>query len=133
MLDLKRPCKGIISSRFGFRWKPKKGWHSGLDIANLEGTPIYPAYKGKIVFAGKRGNYGKCVIVEHKTLGKVWTLYAHLSRDTCCVGQSVSTDSIIGLMGSTGYSTGSHLHFEVRYPINGIAFAHNPERFLQRG
>lgn len=139
MMKLARPCRGTITSRFGFRFDPfnskiiKKVWHSGLDIGNQKGTPIGVAYKGNIVFVGERGAYGNCIIVYHPTLGNVWTLYGHLSRfDSITMSNNniVEQGQIIGYMGSTGASTGNHLHFEVRIGINGYAFAQNPEKFL---
>lgn len=130
MFSLKIPCTGVVTSGFGFRTKPKVGWHSGLDMANALGTVIKSAYKGVCVFAGWRGNYGKCVIIKHPTIGNVWTLYGHLSEIKIGGGDKVEQGAKIGLMGSTGYSTGSHLHFEVRVGFNGIAAARNPVNYL---
>ncbi|HNV43582.1 MAG TPA: M23 family metallopeptidase [Exilispira sp.] len=109
------PAKGYISSRMGYRKDPFTGqrrFHSGLDISNVMGTPIYAAYDGVVVFVGPNGGYGNCVIISHP-LGYS-TLYGHLSKILVKVGQRVSKGSKIALMGSTGRSTGSHLHFEIR-------------------
>lgn len=130
MLKLGAPCKGVVTSRFGWRTSPKVGWHSGLDIANNMGTIIRPAYRGKVVAAGNRGNYGNTVIIEHPGLGRVWTLYAHLKEINTLLHAWLEQEDIVGFMGSTGFSSGPHLHLEVRFPINGIAFAHNPGKYL---
>jgi murein DD-endopeptidase MepM/ murein hydrolase activator NlpD len=124
------PCKGRISSKFGWRLKPKAGWHSGLDLAVPTGTSCKACYKGKVVFAGNRGNYGKCVILLHESIGRVWSLYAHLSRITVKVGKVVTEGQEIAFTGNTGYSTGPHLHFELRVGVNGIAFAKDPLKHL---
>jgi murein DD-endopeptidase MepM/ murein hydrolase activator NlpD len=132
LIKLKLPCEGTISSRFGWRLKPKIGWHSGLDIANNKGTEIKSAYNGTVYFIGDRGNYGKTIIIYHKHLGNVWTLYAHLMRMLVSVGDKVKQGTIIGLMDSTGWSTGNHLHWEVRIGKNGIFYAKNPENFINK-
>jgi len=90
--------------------------HSGLDIGNKIGQPIYAAESGKIEVAGwNNGGYGYYAIINHS--GGLQTLYAHLSRIDIKVGQNVSRGQVIGGIGSTGRSTGPHLHFEVR--VNG--------------
>jgi len=89
MLDLKWPLKeGRVTSKYGFRLYPKKGLHSGIDIAAEVNTPGKPAYKGDIVVIAKWPSYGNLVIVHHHTLGNVWTLYAHLTGviPGLCVG-----------------------------------------------
>ncbi len=109
------PTRGYISSRFGYRKDPFTGlrrFHSGVDIANVRGTAIYAAYDGVVIFAGEKGGYGLCVIISHP-LGYT-TLYGHLSKILVKYGQRVSKGSKIALMGSSGRSTGSHLHFEIR-------------------
>ncbi len=109
------PTKGYISSRFGYRKDPFTGlrrFHTGIDISNAWGTPIYAAYDGVVIFAGEKGGYGLCIIISHP-LGYT-TLYGHLSKILIKVGQRVSKGSKIALMGSSGRSTGSHLHFEIR-------------------
>lgn len=106
------PASGKISQ--GFRW-----YHRAIDIANSAGTPILAADSGKVVVAGWPDNigYGNRVIIDHGN-GFV-TLYAHLSRISVGQGQTVKRGDQIGLMGSTGRSTGSHLHFEIR--VSGTA------------
>lgn len=113
------PLTGRITSRYGYRRSPfsrRSQFHSGLDIANSYGTPIRAADGGQVIFAGWWGGYGKAIIIEH---GKGFsTVYGHLSRIYVQQDQQVEQGQVIGLVGSTGYSTGPHLHFEVRK--NGV-------------
>ena len=101
-----------ISSPYGPR---SSGFHTGLDINGELGDPIWAALSGTVVSAGWSGNYGNCIVVNHGN--GVSTRYAHLSVIGVSAGQAVSQGQTIGLEGSTGNSTGSHLHFEVL--ING--------------
>jgi murein DD-endopeptidase MepM/ murein hydrolase activator NlpD len=102
------PTLGKITQRYWF-------CHNGWDIANPEGTPVYAVDEGVVKFAGwsDRG-YGNMVVIDHG--GRYQTLYAHL-RDAPSVseGQSVAAGQVIGYMGNTGFSTGPHLHFEIRH------------------
>ena len=119
---------GLMSSRFGYRSDPFTGgaaMHAGLDFKGPIGTPILAAADGKITFAGWQGGYGNCIEITHAN-GLV-TRYAHMTGFTVALGQDVKRGVQIGRMGSTGRSTGSHLHFEVR--INGSAI--NPLKFLE--
>ena len=119
---------GMVSSSYGYRRDPFTGagaMHSGLDFKGPIGTPILAAADGKVTFAGNQSGYGKCIEITHAN-GLV-TRYAHLSGYTVSLGQQVSRGIQIGRMGSTGRSTGSHLHFEVR--LNGQAV--NPRKFLE--
>jgi murein DD-endopeptidase MepM/ murein hydrolase activator NlpD len=86
--------------------------HTGIDISAGTGTSIRAASAGTVVSAGWRGGYGKCVVISHS--GGLATLYAHQSEILVEVGQTVKRGEVIGKVGSTGYSTGPHLHFEVR-------------------
>lgn len=107
------PIGGIITSGVGMRTDPIDGrWrqHNGIDIAIREGTPIPPVAAGVVVYSGQRSGYGNTVLVEHSN-GMI-TLYAHNSRLMVSQGQQVNTNTIIALAGSTGRSTGPHLHFE---------------------
>jgi murein DD-endopeptidase MepM/ murein hydrolase activator NlpD len=116
--SFKKPCPGPITSPFGPRSHPifrTRRMHNGVDIGAPEGTPIHAGGKGKVVIAGWMGGYGNTVVVDHG--GGRSTLYGHMSRVKAEVGDEVDTSSVLGLVGSTGYSTGNHLHFEVR--ING--------------
>lgn len=117
-----RPCGGRITSYFGYRIHPifkTKIYHTGVDIGAPMGTPIRAANSGRVIYTGWYGGYGKVVIIDHGNVkGRpTSTLYAHQSRIAASNGQNVSRGQIIGYVGSTGYSTGPHLHFEVR--ING--------------
>jgi murein DD-endopeptidase MepM/ murein hydrolase activator NlpD len=105
----------LITSGFGPRVHPVFGdvrMHNGLDLDGSTGDPIYAAGDGVVVWASARGGYGNCVIIDHG--GQLSTLYGHQSRIVVQRGQAVTTGQKIGEIGSTGTSTGSHLHFEVR-------------------
>jgi murein DD-endopeptidase MepM/ murein hydrolase activator NlpD len=112
------PAHGWLSSRVGARQDPITGesdYHEGLDISADRGTPVYATADGVVRLAGREGGYGNLVIVEHEY--GLETRYGHLSRFLVREGSSVKRGDIIGLVGSTGRSTGSHLHYEVR--VNG--------------
>ncbi len=118
----------LMSSGFGYRHDPFTGagaMHSGLDFKGPAGTSILAAADGKVTFAGNQGGYGNCIEITHAN-GLV-TRYAHLSGFNVSLGQAVKRGIQIARMGSTGRSTGSHLHFEVR--LNGQAI--NPNKFLE--
>ena len=118
----------MLSSGFGYRSDPFTGggaMHAGLDFKGPVGTPILAAAEGKVVLAGFHGGYGNMIEIRHAN-GLV-TRYAHLSGFNVRSGQMVERGVQIGRMGSTGRSTGSHLHFEVRQ--NGQAI--NPRKFLE--
>ncbi len=109
------PVNGRITSGFGLRHDPINGElrpHGGIDIAVSEGTAIRAAASGRVVFSGFSRGYGNTVIIEHEN--GLSTLYAHNSANLVKVGDIVNQNSIIALSGSTGRSTGPHLHFEVR-------------------
>jgi murein DD-endopeptidase MepM/ murein hydrolase activator NlpD len=99
------PTQGIITQRF------MENGHRGLDIAAYMGAPIYASDAGAVTYSGPLGGYGLCVIIDHGN--GFQTLYGHLSVYYPRVGQSVKRGQAIGKMGSTGNSTGPHLHFEV--------------------
>ncbi len=104
-----------VSSLFGYRLNPVTGkyrFHSGLDLAAAAGTDIFAMYAGKVVTAGWDDGYGNYVILEHE--GDFQTLYAHCSRLLCEAGDKVDAGEVIALVGSTGNSTGAHLHVEFR-------------------
>ncbi len=118
----------MMSSGFGYRHDPFTGagaMHSGLDFKGPIGTPILAAADGQVTFAGVQSGYGNCVEITHSN-GLI-TRYAHLSGFTVSLGQQVKRGVQVARMGSTGRSTGSHLHFEVRF--NGSAI--NPRTFLE--
>ena len=104
-----------LSSLYGLRIDPISGaigFHAGLDFGAPMQAPIRPAAPGMVVIAGDCGGYGNCIVIDHGT--KLGTLYGHLSRIDVRPGDTVAADQVIGLVGSTGKSTGPHLHFEVR-------------------
>jgi murein DD-endopeptidase MepM/ murein hydrolase activator NlpD len=118
----------MMSSGFGYRSDPFTGagaMHAGLDFKGPAGTPILAAAQGRVTSAGNQSGYGNCIEITHAN-GLV-TRYAHLSGFNVSLGQKVDRGVQIGRMGSTGRSTGSHLHFEVR--LNGQAI--NPRKFLE--
>lgn len=120
------PINGSVSSGFGYRIHPISGvskLHTGLDISAGSGTPIAAAGSGTVIWADWYGGYGKTVIIDHG--GGLTTLYAHQSSLNVSAGSSVSAGSTIGYVGSTGYSTGPHLHFETREygtPVNPMNY-----------
>jgi murein DD-endopeptidase MepM/ murein hydrolase activator NlpD len=118
----------MITSGFGYRSDPINGhaaMHPGLDFRGPIGSPIYAAAEGKVTFVGTKSGYGKVVEVSHGN--GMLTRYAHMSAWHAQVGQQVAAGDVIGQIGSTGRSTGPHLHFEVR--INDRAV--NPRPFLE--
>ena len=129
-----RPAAGRFSSTFGGRnIGSGNEFHYGSDIANSIGTPVVSAANGVISHAGPMGTYGNVIMVTHSINGQIFTtVYAHLSGINAGVGQSVSKGQLIGKMGSTGRSTGSHLHFEIHEgPWNGSrSNAVNPIRYV---
>ncbi|MGH9188714.1 MAG: murein hydrolase activator EnvC family protein [Acidimicrobiales bacterium] len=115
------PASGSVTSRFGQRWGRM---HTGIDIASRSGTPIKAARAGRVVLAGYNGGYGNAVVIDHG--GGYSTLYAHMSRLRVSDGATVKQGQQVGDMGSTGSSTGTHVHFEVRSGGSAV----NPSRFL---
>ena len=118
----------FISSGFGYRADPFTGagaFHAGLDFKGPIGAPIYAAAKGVISFAGQRQGYGNCLEIDYGN-GLI-TRYAHMSAFRARLGQSVNPGDVIGAIGSTGRSTGPHLHFEVRIHDQPV----NPRPFLE--
>jgi len=125
-----RPANGSLTSRFGPRLHPILGYvklHTGSDYGIGDGT-IHAADDGTVVLAGYNSAYGNMTVISHGRIGGaiVATLYAHQSRISVSPGERVDKGQLIGLIGSTGYSTGPHLHFEVR--VNGTPV--DPETWL---
>jgi murein DD-endopeptidase MepM/ murein hydrolase activator NlpD len=122
------PRVSSLTSYFGFRSDPFNSasaeFHPGIDFKGNRGDEAKCTATGGVVFAGRYGGYGNCVRIEHAN--NFETLYGHLSRITVKVGQEVTVGQKIGEVGSTGHSTGNHLHYEVRK--NGKAI--NPIKFL---
>ncbi|NCB15924.1 MAG: LysM peptidoglycan-binding domain-containing protein, partial [Synergistales bacterium] len=119
--SFQRPTNGIITSPFGYRGRE---FHTGIDIANAKGTTIHAADGGTVIFAGWKGSYGYCIIIDHGN--GIQTLYGHNSKLYVKAGQKVAKGADIAAMGSTGRSTGPHCHFEVR--IGGVA--KNPRNYV---
>ena len=117
-----------MTSEFGMRWHPVLGGrrqHAGVDLANPVGTPVHATADGVVGRADWFGGYGLCIDLEHG--GSLETRYGHLSRLNVVAGQAVHKGDIIGFVGTTGRSTGPHLHYEVR--VEGAAV--NPIPFMQ--
>lgn len=109
------PVERTESSGYGWREDPinkRKKFHHGTDYRGKRGTPVLAAGAGTVIFAGRRGGYGRVIFIDHGS--GVITRYAHLSRIEVKVGDTVTAGSRIGRLGSTGRTTGAHLHFEVR-------------------
>jgi murein DD-endopeptidase MepM/ murein hydrolase activator NlpD len=112
--QLSWPVSAPITSPFGWRWGRM---HEGIDLGAAYGTPIAAAAAGTVIYAGWLGGYGNLTVIDHG--GGIATAYGHQSRIAVSIGQQVARGEIIGYVGSTGHSTGPHLHFEVR--VNGQA------------
>ncbi len=114
-LDFRAPVQGRVSSRFGWRALSVNGnhFHAGVDLAVALGTPVHAARDGVVVKAGWGGTYGNVVYLDHGD--GTQTRYAHLSRIEVRVGQRLRQGDVLGLAGSTGASTGPHVHFELRF------------------
>ncbi len=120
-ISLTKPVSGTITSRFGSRGRST---HTGLDIATNRGTAIKAASSGEVTYAGWKGSYGNLIIITHSN--GVQTYYAHCDKLYVSVGSSVSQGQTIAAVGSTGNSSGPHLHLEIR--VNGVA--QNPQNYL---
>jgi murein DD-endopeptidase MepM/ murein hydrolase activator NlpD len=121
------PVNGRLADGYGHRSDPLSGegeLHKGVDILAPTGTPVRAAADGIIVRAGWNGGYGRCIIIDHGH--NYQTLYGHLSRMDVIEGQEIRQGEMIGAVGTTGHSTGSHLHYEVHVGATPV----NPYRFL---
>ena len=119
-----------FTSQFGYRRDPKTGgrrMHKGVDFAAGMGTPLYATADGVVIHAGWSSGYGRLVKIQHEF--GIETRYAHLAKIRVKEGQRVSRGELIGDMGNSGRSTGTHLHYEVR--VNGRAV--NPMTFIKAG
>ncbi len=126
------PVGGVITSGVGMRVDPIDGrlrYHNGIDIAIPEGTPVTPVAPGVVVYSGARPGYGYTVLVEHPN-GMI-SLYGHNSRLEAIQGQAVDRNTVIALSGSTGRSTGPHLHLEVWQAGTNITPAFMPGSTMQ--
>jgi len=117
------PVAGRYMRGFSDDWRQP---HKGVDVGAAEGDPVYASREGRVLLTGNVGSYGLLAVVGHK--GGFATLYAHLSESLVTEGKTVKQRECIGRVGSTGRSTGPHLHFEIRY--NGTAV--NPEKHLPK-
>jgi murein DD-endopeptidase MepM/ murein hydrolase activator NlpD len=121
------PVAGEMTDHFGTRSDPFGGlsseFHSGLDIAAPWGTPVQAAGGGTVIYAGAQSGYGLVVVIDH---GGLTTHYGHLSKIAVRVGQMVKRGEVVGQVGSTGRSTGPHLHYEVRINDEPV----DPQRYL---
>ena len=120
------PVSGKITSRFGVSSSIRSGAHTGLDIACSKGTDIKVVANGTVVYAERNGSYGNLVKVDHGNGVETW--YAHCSKIYSKVGAKVKAGDTIAAVGSTGNSTGPHLHLEIR--IDGTAI--NPQKYLYK-
>ena len=120
-ISITKPVSGILTSRYGYRWGRT---HTGIDIGASTGTSIKAASPGRVTFAGWKGSLGNLIVITHGN--GVQTYYGHCSKLIATAGQKVSTGDVIAKVGSTGRSTGSHLHFEIR--VNGSAL--NPLSYV---
>ena len=120
-ISLIQPVSGVITSPYGYR---HGSFHTGLDIATSRGSTIKAAAAGTVTFAGWKGSYGNLIVISHGN--GVQTYYAHCNSLNASVGQSVSQGQKIATVGSTGNSTGPHLHLEIR--VNGTTY--NPRNYI---
>ncbi len=123
------PVNGRLMDGFGHRSDPLSGegeMHKGVDISAPQGTPVKSTADGMVVFAGWNAGYGRCVIIEHGN--NYQTLYGHLSRVDAIEGEEIRQGDVLGLVGTSGHSTGPHLHYEVHIGSTPV----NPYRFLAR-
>ncbi|MDD3075757.1 MAG: M23 family metallopeptidase [Proteiniphilum sp.] len=127
-LPLGKPFEGEINSIYGYRRNPftSKGieFHSGVDFKGRQGDSIRATGNGVVSFAGYNGGYGRCIVINHNE--SLQTLYAHLKQIDVKEGQTIQSGDHIGLMGSTGRSTGPHLHYEVIFDDKKI----NPLKYI---
>lgn len=120
------PVSGTISSRYGVSSSIRASTHTGLDIATIKGTPIKVIADGKVTFAERNGAYGNLVKVDHGNGVETW--YAHTSQMYVKIGQQVKAGDVIATVGSTGNSTGPHLHLEIRIDGKHV----NPQNYLYK-
>ena len=120
------PVSGRITSRYGEKSSIRSSSHTGLDIACITGTPIKAVAGGTVTFSGRSGSYGNIIKIDHGNGVETW--YGHCSKLYAEEGKQISSGEIIAAVGSTGNSTGPHLHFEIR--INGVAY--NPQNYMYK-
>lgn len=121
------PAKGWITSSFAYRIDPftrKRTFHPGIDISAPRGTPVYAPANGVIVYAGSKGGLGNLLEINHGN--GIKTRYGHLNKFNVAKGERVKRGDLIGYIGSSGRSTGPHLHFEIRRESNAV----DPMRYI---
>ncbi len=126
-IALAMPTNGCITSKFGKRWGK---FHKGLDIGAPNGTPIYSSLDGRVIYSGWEEGYGKVIKIQHNS--ELITIYAHCSNLYVKVGQYVKKGEKIGEVGSTGRSTGPHVHFELRKnnePCNPLVYINDNKKY----
>ncbi|MCL2690552.1 MAG: M23 family metallopeptidase [Chitinispirillia bacterium] len=129
------PSKGFITSHFGSRTDPVTegtAFHMGVDIAQLAGKPVWATANGRVSFAGKKKYFGNVVEIDHFESGYK-TIYAHMQTIKVKAGQNVVRGQQVGSIGTTGKSTGPHLHYEVHFagqPVDPILFMVDPDIML---
>ena len=121
-----QPVNGVISSRYGVSSRIRSSDHTGLDIATSTGTPIKAVASGTVTNARYKGSYGNLVKIDHGNGVETW--YAHTSKMYVTEGQKVNAGEVIAAVGSTGNSTGAHLHFEIRIDGKHV----NPQNYLYK-
>ena len=118
------PVEGNITSRYGERSRLRRAEHTGLDISAITGTPIKATAEGTVIFAKYCGAYGNLVKIDHGNGIETW--YGHASKILVKEGQKVNAGDVVAKVGSTGNSTGPHLHFEIRIDGNHV----NPQNYM---
>jgi murein DD-endopeptidase MepM/ murein hydrolase activator NlpD len=122
------PHVGKINNEYGFRRNPFGGrkyeFHAGLDIGGEQGDEVLAPGAGTVIKAGREGGYGNMIEIDHGN--GITSRYGHLSRIDVAIGDTITRGQLLGAVGTTGRSTGPHLHFEVRYNDEAL----NPRRFL---
>ncbi len=121
LLPIRIPYR--ITTRYEMRWGE---FHPGVDLATPYGTPYYATHSGKVILAGWNGGFGNAIRIDNG--GGVITIYGHSSRLLVTQGQHVEAGQLLGLVGSTGFSTGNHLHYEIHIndsPVNPFTFMRN--------
>lgn len=130
------PVRGSLTSGFGWRSDPMNGqarFHAGIDIAAKAGSPVYAPQAGRVMYSGPYGGYGNVVVLQHGP--SLFTLYGHNAYTLVTYGETVSPGQVIAVVGSTGRSTGPHLHFEVHHqnayvnPLDYLAYLSGGNRF----
>jgi murein DD-endopeptidase MepM/ murein hydrolase activator NlpD len=131
------PVSGQVTSDYGWRTDPMTGgprFHGGIDIAAAQGTPVYAPQSGMVIYSGAYGGYGNVVVLNHGNT--LFTVYGHNSKLLVQPGDRVYRGQVISLVGSTGRSTGPHLHFEVHYkqqylnPVSYLVYVQHTEGML---